>query len=40
MRCQPNRDYVSNGETATGNGSITNFPFVPTLKFTSTTRRH
>ncbi|MSU70582.1 MAG: altronate hydrolase [Opitutaceae bacterium] len=24
----------------TGNGSITNFPFVPTLKFTTTTRRH
>ncbi len=24
----------------TGNGSITNFPFVPTLKITSTTRRH
>jgi len=25
---------------ATGNGSITNFPFVPTLKITTTTRRH
>lgn len=25
---------------ATGNGSITNFPFVPTLKVTTTTRRH
>lgn len=25
---------------ATGNGSITNFPFVPTLKLTTTTRRH
>ncbi len=24
----------------TGNGSITNFPFVPTLKITTTTRRH
>lgn len=24
----------------TGNGSITNFPFVPTLKVTTTTRRH
>lgn len=24
----------------TGNGSITNFPFVPTLKLTTTTRRH
>lgn len=24
----------------TGNGSITNFPFVPTLKFTTTTERH
>ena len=24
----------------TGNGSITNFPFVPTIKITSTTRRH
>jgi altronate dehydratase len=24
----------------TGNGSITNFPFVPTIKVTSTTRRH
>lgn len=24
----------------TGNGSITNFPFVPTIKFTSTTTRH
>jgi len=24
----------------TGNGSVTNFPFVPTLKVTSTTRRH
>lgn len=24
----------------TGNGSITNFPFVPTVKFVSTTRRH
>lgn len=25
---------------STGNGSITNFPFVPTLKITTTTRRH
>ncbi|HEY8995119.1 MAG TPA: UxaA family hydrolase [Lacunisphaera sp.] len=25
---------------ATGNGSITNFPFVPTLKITTTSRRH
>lgn len=25
---------------ATGNGSVTNFPFVPTLKVTTTTRRH
>jgi altronate dehydratase len=25
---------------ATGNGSVTNFPFVPTLKITTTTRRH
>ncbi|MDI1335192.1 MAG: UxaA family hydrolase [Lacunisphaera sp.] len=25
---------------ATGSGSITNFPFVPTLKLTTTTRRH
>jgi altronate dehydratase len=24
----------------TGNGSVTNFPFVPTIKVTSTTRRH
>ncbi len=24
----------------TGNGSVTNFPFVPTLKITTTTRRH
>ncbi|MBL9215700.1 MAG: UxaA family hydrolase [Opitutaceae bacterium] len=24
----------------TGNGSVTNFPFVPTLKLTTTTRRH
>ena len=24
----------------TGNGSVTNFPFVPTLKFVTTTRRH
>jgi hypothetical protein len=24
----------------TGNGSVTNFPFVPTLKVTTTTRRH
>jgi len=25
---------------STGNGSVTNFPFVPTLKVTTTTRRH
>ena len=25
---------------ATGNGSVTNFPFVPTIKITTTTRRH
>jgi len=25
---------------STGNGSVTNFPFVPTVKVTSTTRRH